>query len=274
VAALITASVIVAVSGAGGTEKRAKATWTLVWHDEFNGTAGESPSSAKWTYDIGTGTPPGWGNKELEYYTSSRANSQLDGAGHLDIIARRGVLNPHLRLYRYTSARLKTLGLFAHEYGRFEIRMKIPAGQGLWPAFWMLGNDSPTVGWPNCGEIDVMEAIGKDPDAVYGSIHGPDCTDGCISNRFDATGLTAGNPLAAAFHTYTVTWSPSSISFYLDGHRYAQNGLADMPKGSWVFNHPFYLLLNLAIGGVWAGPPDASTHFPAKLVVDYVRVYR
>jgi beta-glucanase (GH16 family) len=150
--------------------------------------------------------------------------------------------------------------------------MQIPAGVGLWPAFWMLGDNINTVGWPACGEIDAMEAIGQNPFTVYGTIHGPDGSAAGHQVQNTATSATA---LASGFHTYGVSWSPNSITWLLDGVPYATVTSADLAPGqTWVFNAPFHLLLNLAVGGSWGGPPNAGTHFPATLLVDWVRVYQ
>jgi beta-glucanase (GH16 family) len=173
--------------------------------------------------------------------------------------------------WQYTSARLKTLGLFEQKYGRFEARIKIPRGQGMWPAFWMLGNNIGTVDWPDCGEIDIMENIGKEPNKVYGTIHGP--------GYWGADGLGASYTLPSGkfaddFHTFAVEWEPSAIRFYIDGHLYETRTPADLPAGkSWVFDHPFFILLNVAVGGDWPGNPDRTMIFPQRMLVDYVKVY-
>ncbi len=263
IAALIGAAALGAVfAGASSTDK-APSGWKLVWHDEFNGSAGSLPNKKKWTYDIGCS---GWGNNELECYTKRKQNVSMDGRGQLAIVARKESYNGH----DYTSARILTEGLFAHEYGRFEARIKIPRGQGTWPAFWMLGSNFDTVGWPDCGEIDVMEEIGSQPQTVYGSMHGLGYTGSLIGSSYT---LPKGT-LADAYHVYAVEWSASKISWYVDGVRYETRTRKDLPAGAkWAFDHPFYITLNLAIGGDWPGSPDATTRFPAKLLVDYVRVY-
>jgi beta-glucanase (GH16 family) len=237
-------------------------TWHLVWSDEFDGPAGSQPDAAKWTYDLGAG---GWGNQELETYTNNARNVFLDGDGHLVIRA----LEP--KPGEYTSARLKTKGKREFKYGRFEARMKIPKGQGLWPAFWMLGGGIESAGWPEGGEIDVMENIGKEPTVVHGTIHGPGYSgkDG-ISSQYS---LPGNPPLANDFHVYAVEWSANSIRFLIDGHEYAAVTPASLPQGKrWVYDHPFFLLLNVAVGGGWPGNPDATTRFPQELIVDWVRV--
>jgi len=244
--------------------------YTLVWSDEFNGPDGSAPDSSKWTYDTGG---KGWGNNELECYTNSSQNAQIQG-GNLVITARQqavtcsdGISN------NYTSARLKTQGLFSQAYGRFEARVKVPAGQGMWPAFWMLGNNITPVGWPTCGEIDIMENIGKEPGTVHGSLHGPSTT----STTSDATApfsLSAGQAFANDFHLYAVEWEPSVVRFYVDTNLYATFTQAQWPAGgTWVFDHPFFIILNVAVGGNWPGSPDNTTVFPQQMLVDYVRVY-
>jgi len=238
--------------------------WTLVWSDEFDGPVNTAPDSNKWAFDLGAGH---WGNEELETYTSGRENSYLDGAGNLVIVAREAAPG------QYTSARLKTQPKFAVKYGRIEARMKLPAGQGIWPAFWMLGVDAATVGWPQCGEIDIMENIGREPSIVHSTIHGPGYSGaGNISQSYTSPD---GQPFAADYHVFTTEWSQNSIQFFVDGHLYHTVTPAALPKGAaWVLQHPFYLLLNVAVGGSWPGHPDATTVFPERLLVDYVRVYQ
>jgi beta-glucanase (GH16 family) len=236
----------------------------LVWSDEFSGPAGTAPSASKWIYDLGAHP----GDRELETYTDSPANASLDGQGDLAIVARRqtatgsdGVTEP------YTSGRIETQGLFSATYGLIEARMKVPAGTGLWTAFWMLGDNISTVGWPACGEIDVMETLGRDPFTVRGTIHGPSYSRG--------QNFVSASSLAAGFNIYAISWSPNSITWLLDGVPYATVTSADLAPGQpWVFNQPFHLVLNLAVGGDWPGAPDAFTHFPATLLVNWVRVYQ
>lgn len=234
------------------------------WSDEFNGSAGAPPDQTKWVYDLGAS---GWGNAELQEYTDSRANSFQDGEGHLVIRAQKEADG------RYTSARLKTKGKFEVQYGRIEARMRLPRGQGIWPAFWMLGSKLSEVGWPQCGEIDVMENIGKEPAIVHGTIHGPGYSGAdAIGGK---TTLPGQRPLAEDFHIYAVDWRKEGIRFYLDGGQYFEVKPDNIPAGAeWVFDQPFFLLLNLAVGGHWPGYPDESTAFPQELVVDWIRVYR
>jgi beta-glucanase (GH16 family) len=253
-------------------EPSTPASWTLAWADEFDGPAGAAVDSTKWKYDVGGG---GWGNQELEYYTSGAANAALDGAGHLVITARAEAPASGTCWYgacRYTSARLLTQGKFSQTYGRMEARMRIPRGQGLWPAFWMLGDDIDRVGWPKSGEIDVMENIGREPATVHGTIHGPGYSG--ANGIGGATALDAGT-LADDFHVYAIEWEPLVIRWLLDGRVYRTTTPSALPTGTqWVYDHPFFLLLNVAVGGAWPGNPDATTTFPQQMTVDYVRVYR
>ncbi len=249
--------------------------WTLVWSDEFNGPDGAAPDLAKWTYDTGG---KGWGNSELECYTNRLQNAQIKG-GNLVITAQQesvAFVCSDGSTNNYTSARLKTPGLFSQAYGRFETRTKIPAGQGMWPAFWMLGNNITTAGWPTCGEIDIMENIGKEPGTVHGSLHGPG-GPGTTSGTSDATSiftLPAGQAFADDFHLFAVEWEPGVVRFYVDSNLYATFSESQWPAGStWVFDHPFFIILNVAVGGNWPGSPDSTTVFPQPMLVDYVRVY-
>ena len=244
-------------------DSRILARWRLVWSDEFEGPANSAPDRAKWTYDLGQ---TGWGNQELENYTNSTSNAFLDGDGHLVIQA---MAEPG---GKFSSARLKTQGLAAFTYGRIEARIQIPYGQGIWPAFWILGADIPTAGWPRCGEIDIMENIGKEPSTVHGTVHGLGYSGG---NGIGAPFmLPAGQRFADDFHVYAAVWSESAVELEVDGHVYKKVTKGDLPAGAkWVYDHPFFLLLNVAVGGNWPGYPDASTKFPQRMMVDWVRVY-
>jgi beta-glucanase (GH16 family) len=253
--------------------------WRLVWSDEFNAPDGSAPDPAWWTYDIGVGGD-GWGNHELEYYTNRPENVTIQG-GNLVITARRetfsGPGDPGQAAVtrEYTSARLKTQGLFSQTYGRFEARIRLPYGQGIWPAFWMLGADIGRTQWPGCGEIDIMENIGKEPTKVHGSLHGPG-PGGAGTDDVTAayTPLKGPQRFADGFHVFAVEWEPKVIRFYVDGNLYFTATPKGMPHGTgWVFDHPFFLLLNLAVGGDWPGSPDTTTTFPQQMLVDYVRVY-
>jgi len=242
---------------------------TLVWSDEFNGPDGSAPDSSKWVLETGGG---GWGNNELEYYTARGQNASVHDGNLVITAVKEKYTGPDGVTRDYTSARLKTLGKFAQAYGRFEARIKIPRGQGIWPAFWMLGNDIDKAGWPTCGEIDIMENIGKEPSTVHGTIHGPGYSgDKGIGDPFS---LPAGDLFADEFHIYAVEWEPEAIRFYVDDHLYSTRTPADLPKGTkWVYDHPFFLLLNVAVGGSWPGNPDATSTYPQTMLVDYVRIY-
>lgn len=242
---------------------------TLVWSDEFDAPDGSAPDPAKWTYDLGG---RGWGNHELESYTNRRQNSSIhDGKLVIQALKER-YTGPDGIARDYTSARLKTKGLFAQKYGRFEARIKIPYGQGLWPAFWMLGGDIDRAGWPACGEIDIFENIGREPSIIHGTVHGPGYSGGNgISGLY---ALPSGQRFADGFHVFSTEWQPNQVTFLVDGHAYKTVTPADLPAGTkWVFDHPFFIILNVAVGGDWPGSPDASTVFPQTMQVDYVRVY-
>jgi beta-glucanase (GH16 family) len=247
--------------------------WTLVWSDEFDGPAGAPVDTAKWVADTGG---HGWGNQERQYYTLPGMNASLDGSGRLVITARAEPSDSPYRCWygvcRFTSARLKTKGRFEPTYGRVEARIRIPRTQGIWPAFWMLGGDIDQVGWPESGEIDVMENIGREPAIVHGTIHGPGYSGG--SGIGGSYTLTAGS-FADDYHVFAVEWMPNEIRWLVDGNEYRRITPAALPAGTrWVFNHPFFILLNVAVGGAWPGEPDASTVVPQQMLVDYVRVYR
>ncbi|MEU4209622.1 glycoside hydrolase family 16 protein [Streptomyces sp. NPDC026206] len=252
----------------------APAAWRLVWADEFRGPAQRRPDRSKWVFD--RGGEPQWGNHEWQYYTDRPRNVSLDGHGNLALTARHEKVRVRGKSCTFgpcdiTSGRIKTKGRFARAYGRFEARIKIPRGKGLWPAFWMLGANSDKVTWPANGEIDVMEALGRQPGIVHGAIHGP----GFVAQGIEThTALPRGRSLSDGFHTYRVDWMPGRVTWYLDGKPYGTADAGQLKRGQkWVFDHPHYLLLNLAVGGDWPGPPDASTPFPARMLVDYVRVY-
>jgi beta-glucanase (GH16 family) len=241
--------------------------WKLSWSDEFDGVAGSLPDAAKWSYDIGTGNN-GWGNNELEYYTNRPQNISQDGNGNLVITA----IKENYQGSSYTSARIKTKGIFEQKYGRFEAKIKSPYGQGLWPAFWMLGNNVDTDSWPLCGEIDIMEIKGQLPSVVYGTLHGPGYSGAnAISNSY----TLINNRFDTDFHIFAVEWNENKIDFFVDNYLYKRINKSDVEaKGKWVYDHPFFLILNLAVGGNFLGFPNSQTTFPQKLTVDYVRVYQ
>ncbi len=241
------------------------AQWHLVWSDEFNGPATSRPDPGKWKFDLGT---PGWRNQELEEYTDSLDNVFVDGKGHLAIQVVRSGTN------KYTSGRLKTAGLFEIQYGKIEARIRIPFGKGIWSAFWMLGKNFTTdSSWPGCGEIDIMENIGREPMIVHGTLHGPGYSDayGITSQA----SLRGGGRFADQFHVFAVEWSANKLEFFVDGNSYSIVSRRSLPAGtSWVFDHPFFLLFNVAVGGKWPGNPDESTYFPQIMYIDWVRVWK
>ena len=240
---------------------------TLVWSDEFDGTTGDAPNPDFWTYDIGTGSG-GWGNNELQYYTNRPQNISLDGRGNLVITA----IKENFQGSGYTSARIKTKGLKEFRYGRIEARLKTPFSQGLWPAFWMLGADIDQVGWPQTGEIDIMELRGQQPRVVHGSIHGPGYSGGnAITDSFELV----DSRFDTEYHVFAVEWGPDNIDFFVDNRLYQRITPEILPTNAeWVFDKPFFILLNVAIGGNFVGPPSANSRFPQTMIVDYVRVYQ
>lgn len=239
---------------------------TLTWQDEFDGPAGQLPNESRWRYDVGGS---GWGNNQLEYDTARPENVSLDGAGHLAIVARR----ENYQGREYTSARINTAGLFDQQDGRFEARIRMPVGQGIWPAFWLLGSNFSTVDWPACGEIDIMECRGQEPRVIYGSLHGPGYSGGNAISR--AFALGSNKSFGDDFHIFAVEWDSDRITFSVDDTPYQSVTLRDIPAGGrWVFDHPFFIILNVAVGGNFLGPPDAGTVFPQTMLVDWVRVYR
>lgn len=253
--------------GTGGTgdDDADRPGWTLTFREEFDEPAGTGVDESKWT-PVNKGD--GFGNNELQYYTGRTENVRTDGEGSLII----EVLEESYMGRDFTSARLESSVKFEQQYGRFEIRAKLPFGQGIWPAYWLLGNDIGSVSWPQCGEIDIMEHVGRMPSTNYGSLHGP--------------GYSGGNPLSAqyhledderfadAFHEYAVEWEPDVVRWYVDGDLYETRTPDDVPEGgTWVYDHPFFMILNVAVGGAFPGSPDDTTVFPQRLLVDYVRVY-
>lgn len=240
--------------------------WQLVWSDEFDG---DSLNPANWTFDLGAG---GWGNGEAQYYTDRPENVRVEN-GLLVIEARQEKFDGSY----YTSARILTQGLQAFQYGRIEARIKVPAGVGTWPAFWMLGDnfgrdtaDPADSAWPNVGEIDIMEYVGREPDLVVGTIHGP--------GYAGAGGLTKWNrqeyPIADDFHTFSVEWDVDGIRWFYDGELYSELSRDAVGDREWVFDQPFFIILNLALGGTLGGTIALDTEFPQNLYVDYVRVYQ
>jgi beta-glucanase (GH16 family) len=254
---------------AAGTMHKRPQAWKLSWSDEFNGPDGAAPDPAKWGLVSGG---KNYANKELEQYTV-RAENVHQEHGNLVITARREAFTGADGIPReYTSARLQTKGKFEQKYGRFEARIKIPQGQGMWPAFWLLGSDVTTADWPACGEIDIMENVGYEPGKVHGSLHGPGYSgDSPLTGAYS---LPAGSKFSDSYHVFAVEWDASAIHFYVDDHLYETQTPDSIPSSKqWAFDHPFFILLNLAVGGQWPKDPDASTQFPQQMLVDYVRVY-
>ncbi|WP_262056878.1 lectin [Streptomyces sp. STR69] len=265
-AALVASAAIGPAQAASTSDAQADA---VTFSDTFDGAAGSAVNSSKWTQETGDDV----NNHEREYYTSGTNNAALDGQGHLVITAKKENPANYQCWYgtcQYTSARLNTSGKFSAQYGHVEARMKIPRGQGMWPAFWMLGTDIGSVGWPNSGEIDVMENVGYEPSTIHGTIHGPGYSG---ANGIGAAyTLANGAAFADAFHTFAVDWAPNSIKWSVDGVVYQTRTPADVGGNTWAFNKPFFLILNLAVGGDWPGDPNSATAFPAQLVVDSVSV--
>ncbi len=244
---------------------------TLVWEDNFD--IDGAPDPNRWGYDLGDGTEqglPGWGNGELQYYTDRPENATIQN-GVLLITAR----EESFEGFEYTSARLLTKDLFEQQYGRFEARIRLPFGQGIWPAFWMLGADVDENPWPAAGEIDIMEYRGQEPNILIGSVHGPGYNGGdAISKEY----TLENDRFDTGFHIFGVEWGPDFINYYVDDVLYNQITPEDIEEetdgeGVWVFNKPFFILMNLAVGGNFVGPPNAETQFPQTMLIDYVRVY-
>jgi len=244
----------------------------LVWADEFD--VDGPPNPQNWNFEIGDGSAqgiPGWGNNELQYYTDRPENVKVEN-GVLSITARQETFEGS----NYTSARLVTKGLFEKKYGRFEARIKLPYGKGFWPAFWMLGEDSDGEEWPQIGEIDIMEYLGDEPTTSFGTIHGPGYSAGeSISKDY----ILQNNRFDTEFHIFGIEWSPNQINWYVDDVLYLTLTPEDVDEetdgeGEWVFNdRPFYIILNVAVGGNLPGAPNDETVFPQSMFVDYVRVY-
>jgi len=249
----------------------------LAWADEFDGPAGGRVDSTNWRYDLGDGCQSGncgWGNQEKEYYTSASENISLNGAGELQIVARKAA--PGLTCYygacRYTSAKITTRDNVTVTHGRVEARIKLAAGQGLWPAFWMLGSNIATVGWPQCGELDIMENHGSDVTSTSSAVHGPGYSGNTpFVDKFQLAATT----FAEDFHTFAVEWNSSRVMFFVDGKQhYVIQRDEVQRRGNWVFDQPFFIILNLAVGGMFDGDPQSDAILPATMLVDYVRVYK
>ncbi len=240
--------------------------YSLTWSDEFDGAAGTAPDAGNWSYDVGTGDN-GWGNQELQFYTERTDNVALDGQGNLVITAKRESFGG----MPFTSGRIKTQGLFEQAYGRFEARLKTPFGPGMWPAFWLLGSNIDAVNWPQCGEIDVMELRGQQPNEIAGSVHGPGYSAGdAVTKDFS---LENEGRFDDDFYVYAIEWGEDYLDFFVDDFLY-QRITPDDVDGEWVFNQPFFMLLNVAVGGTYVGFPTSETPFPQSMTIDYVRVYQ
>ena len=255
----------------GATQQNSSATkseWVQTWADEFNGPDGSAPGPTNWTVETGG---DGWGNHELEYYTARTQNVHLE-KGSLAIRAiKERFTGPDRVRRKFTSARIKTEGHFSQRYGRFEARIQLPSGKGVWPAFWLLGDNCSSAGWPGCGEIDIMENIGSEPAIVHGSMHGPGYAGG---HPLSATYTLPQGRFSDGFHLFALEWEPSVVRFFVDDTLYATQTSQDVPAGHrWVYDHPFFIILNVAVGGNMPGSPDKSTVFPQQMLVDYVRVY-
>lgn len=231
---------------------------TLLFSDEFN-TPG-APDSSKWSYDIGSG---GWGNSESEYYTNRTDNAKVEG-GYLKIIAQKESYQGS----EYTSARLKTQNKFNFKYGKVEVRAKLPAGGGTWPAIWMLGSNITSVGWPASGEIDIMEHIGNDLGRIHGSIHTPSSFGATVN-----TSTKLVSDVSTAFHVYGVTWSPESIEFTIDEVVFYTYNPSAKNSNTWPFDANQFIILNVAMGGNFGGSIDPNFS-QATMEIDYVRVYQ
>lgn len=250
------------VTDAGYSTPSSYAGKTLIWADEFNGT---SLNTSDWNYDVGDGCPNcGWGNNELEYYTAG--DNLYMSQGKMIIEARkesRGGKN-------YTSSRLTTMGKKSFKFGRIDMRAKLPKGQGIWPAFWMLGDNFPTAGWPTCGEIDILEFLGHDLTKVYSTIH---FKSGTGSRNISKSYVNA-SPIPDEYHVYSLVWETDKMRMLIDDKLIGEFLVSDLGGATYPFNDKFFFLLNLAVGGNWPGSPNTTTYFPQWMFVDYVRVFQ
>lgn len=257
-------------------------TYKLLWADDFTGKKGSLPNPKVWNPELGGLNS----NGELEYYTKDSKNIALDGAGHLLITANRIANQSEIAINndptinrmlnacnacQFTSAKIKSATKLSFQYGRIEIRMKTPSGLGTWPAFWMLGNDLlKGVPWPDAGEIDILEAKGSIPETAFGTVHGPGLPGGA-GGGFGST-FTSQRPLSDAFHTYAIEWKKNQIDFYVDDNLYFTAAASDQASGTWVYNQPFFLILNLAMGGEFTGDLDPTMN-QAQMSIDYIHFY-
>jgi beta-glucanase (GH16 family) len=243
--------------------------WQPLLVEEFDGPAGSAPNPATWNVEVDDSPF----NQEKQAYTSRPSNVSLDGAGHLALTAQREALGASdlASALPYTSGRVNTKGLVTPQYGRIEARIKVPAGKGLWPAFWLLGQDVDTVGWPKCGEVDIFELGGSQPARITGSLHAPGYFAGsALHDRFTKEAGT----FADDYHVYALEWAADGMRWLVDEQPYGWR----TPKGlqslyqTWAFDHPMFIILNLAVGGIYDGDPNAATPMPSTLLVDYVKV--
>lgn len=249
--------------------------YNLTWSDEFQQPLGTPPSKSHWSYDTGAN---GWGNNEMQNYVSDTQHAQIVadpaaiGGKALQILVTSD--GQGIKHGSFQSARLLTQGKFAFQYGYVEARVRMPYGQGLWPAFWLLGTNlgDPGVGWPNCGEIDIMESKGSKPGWNASSLHGPGYSGGgCLTSAYT---LPAGQQFKDKYHTFGLLWKRDFVQFFVDGVPFETRTPADIPGKAWAYNHPFFLILNVAVGGSFSGSPDTTTVFPQKMLIDYIRVYQ
>jgi beta-glucanase (GH16 family) len=269
---LLIAAATVLVTVAAGltiTSPHDAAEAAVVWHDDFDGPAGSGVDATKWSFDTGGS---GWGNQELQFYNSGTTNVAKDGQGHLVITARKTPTTgtaPQCWYGRcqWTSGRILTRNKFTRTFGHIEARIQVPNGQGLWPAFWMLGGPS----WPTDGEIDIMEIVGRQPNTLFGTLHGPGYSGG---NGYGRT-TTSATPWWQGFHTYAIDWSSNLIVWRVDGREFfrATPQSLTQTKGNvrWVYNHAFFFILNLAVGGNFGGTPGNLPN-EVRYVIDYVHV--
>ncbi|MFL5741278.1 MAG: family 16 glycosylhydrolase [Flavisolibacter sp.] len=236
--------------------------YTLVWSDEFSG---NTLDQNVWNYENGNSN--GWGNHELEYYTNSTKNAFVSN-GNLIIEAR----NESLNGFNYTSARLTTQNKKTFTYGRVDIRAKLPRGKGIWPALWMLGSNITTVGWPASGEIDIMELLGHEPNKAYGTLH-YGASSATHGSKGTSLTLSSGS-FYDQFHVFSMDWKQDTVKLYIDNNLYLTVNKSDVGSSPYPFNAPFFFIFNVAVGGDWPGSPDASTVFPQRMIVDYVRVFQ
>lgn len=265
---LIIITLLGSCTSAQKSEAQSSSDYELIWSDEFEYEG--LPDSSKWSYDVGDGCPDlcGWGNNELQYYTEDRLKNARVENGNLIIEAH----NENYKSRDYTSARLLTRNRDAWKYGRFEIRAKLPSGKGTWPAIWMLPESWEYGGWPESGEIDIMEHVGHEPERVYATVH----TE--AYNHVLGTQDTDTMQVSDAeqnFHIYTLEWTPQTISWYIDGEQYSRFNNEYATYKEWPFDRPFHLILNIAVGGNWGGAQGVDENiWPQQMVVDYVRVYQ